>query len=70
VGATVRWTNLGYDYHTVTSDTGLFKSHTLRDAETEPINASFSYTFTEPGTFNYYCSIHSEMTGMVIVEAQ
>jgi plastocyanin len=69
VGATVRWTNLGYDYHVVTSDTGLFESHILRDAETEPINASFSYTFTEPGTFYYHCSIHPEMTGIVIVEA-
>ena len=70
VGGTVRWTNLGYDYHVVTSDAGLFESHTLRDAETEPINASFSYTFTEPGTFYYHCSIHPEMTGIVIVEAQ
>ncbi len=70
VGGTVRWTNLGYDYHVVTSNTGLFESHTLRDGETEPINASFSYTFTEPGIFNYHCSIHPEMTGVVIVEAQ
>ena len=69
-GAAVRWTNLGYDYHVVTSDTGLFESHALKDAETEPINASFSYTFTEPGTFNYHCSVHPEMTGIVIVEAQ
>jgi plastocyanin len=70
VGTTVRWTNLDYTYHTVTSDTGLFDSSSLSPAEGELINASFSYTFTEPGTFNYHCSIHPDMTGVVIVESQ
>lgn len=28
---------------------------------------SYSYTYDEVGTFNYYCSIHSEMTGTVTV---
>ncbi len=70
VGTTVRWTNLDYGAHTVTSDTGLFDSSALSPAEGELINASFSYTFTEPGTFNYHCSIHPDMTGVIIVEAQ
>jgi hypothetical protein len=29
----------------------------------------FSYTFTEIGTFNYYCQVHPAMTGIVIVDA-
>ncbi len=70
VGITVRWTNLDYTYHNVTSDTGLFDSGSLSPAEGELINASFSYTFTEPGTFNYHCSDHPETVGKVIVEAQ
>lgn len=70
VGTTIRWTNLDYGAHTVTSDTGLFDSSALSPAEGELINASFSYTFTEPGTFDYHCSIHPDMTGKVIVESQ
>lgn len=47
--------------HTVTSTTpGIFDS---------PIGAgqSISITFTIPGTYNYYCVIHPEMLGTVIV---
>lgn len=29
---------------------------------------SFSHTFTEPGTYEYYCSLHPSMTGTVVVE--
>ena len=28
----------------------------------------FSYTFTKPGTYPYYCGIHPKMTAKVIVE--
>jgi len=31
-------------------------------------DGSFSFTFEEPGTYEYYCSIHPYMTGTVIVE--
>lgn len=27
----------------------------------------FSHTFTQPGTYDYYCSIHPKMTAKVIV---
>ena len=28
---------------------------------------AFSFTFNEPGTFDYYCEIHAAMTAKVIV---
>ncbi len=61
-GNTVTWTNQDSVRHTVTSETGLFDSVRLS------INDSFSYTFTDRGTFSYYCSIHPYMKGEVIVK--
>jgi plastocyanin len=29
--------------------------------------ATFSFTFTNPGTYNYLCTIHTFMTGTVTV---
>jgi plastocyanin len=28
----------------------------------------FSYTFTNAGTYPYYCTIHPKMTGQVVVK--
>jgi plastocyanin len=28
---------------------------------------SYSFTFTTPGTFDYFCSLHSKMTGKIVV---
>src|SRR5690606_19882123 len=61
VGATVTWTNTGVAPHTVTGSFG--DSGTLTSGQT------FSYTFTEAGTFDYACAFHPEMTGQVIVTA-
>ena len=62
-GATVTWTNNDDVPHVVTSDDGkMFKSKALDTDD------RFSFTFTKPGTYNYYCSIHPKMTGKVIVE--
>lgn len=46
VGTTVSWNNTTRDYHTVTSDDGLFDSR-LGGGQ------SFNYTFTKPGIFTY-----------------
>ena len=62
VGTTVRWTNRDDIQHTVVSDKEIFKSKTL-DTDDQ-----FSYTFTKPGTYDYFCSIHPKMTGKVIVQ--
>lgn len=60
VGTTVTWENYDSVPHTVTGDG--FDSGTLQNGKT------FSYTFTEPGTYAYKCSIHPSMKGTVIVE--
>jgi plastocyanin len=61
VGTTVTWPNLDPVEHTVTSDTFVFDSSLA-------FNETFSYTFTEPGTYPYSCTIHDFMFGRVIVE--
>lgn len=62
VGTTVTWTNRDDVPHTVTSSTKVFKSPALDTGE------SFSYTFKEAGTFEYYCSVHPHMTGKIVVK--
>ena len=61
VGTTVRWTNGDDIPHTVVSDDKAFKSKTLDTDE------AFTYTFTKPGTYNYFCSIHPKMTAKIVV---
>lgn len=63
VGTTVTWTNQDSTRHTVTSDPNgdAFQSGTLNEGET------FSYTFDEAGTFEYFCEFHANMQGTVIV---
>ena len=61
-GTTVRWTNRDDIPHTVVSDKEIFKSKPL-DTDDQ-----FSYTFTKPGTYDYFCSIHPKMTGNVVVQ--
>jgi copper binding plastocyanin/azurin family protein len=48
-------------HNTVTSATRLFKSIAL------DTNDSYSFTFTEPGTYEYFCSLHPRMTGTIVV---
>jgi len=28
----------------------------------------FSYTFSNPGTYNYFCSVHPKMTAKIVVK--
>ena len=52
VGTTITWIADATLPHTVTSDDDLFNSGTMGDGDT------FSFTFTEPGTYAYYCRFH------------
>jgi plastocyanin len=61
-GTTVTWTNNDDVPHTVVSDDKLFKSKALDTDD------KFSYTFTKPGTYNYFCSVHPKMTAKVVVQ--
>ena len=60
-GTKVTWTNRDDIPHTVT-DLPAFKSKVL-DSE-----QSFSFTFTTPGTYKYFCSLHPHMTGTIVVQ--
>jgi plastocyanin len=61
-GTTVTWTNRDDIPHTVVSDDKVFKSKVLDTDE------KFSYTFSKPGTYPYFCSVHPKMTGKVVVQ--
>ena len=62
-GTTVTWINHDDDSHTVTSTANVFRSPGLDADET------YAYTFTRPGTYEYYCTLHPMMTGKVIVRS-
>lgn len=60
-GDTVTWTNHDEEPHTVAAGDGSFHSPGM-DA-----NATYSFTFTNPGSYDYICSIHPVMHGTVVV---
>ena len=62
-GTTVTWTNADDSPHTVREKDGKFKSAALDTDD------SFSQTFTAPGEYEYFCSIHPRMVGKVVVKA-
>lgn len=64
VGDTVKWTNNDGASHTVTVSAGpeIFNSGSLAKGQ------AYLHTFTKTGTYQYKCSIHPGMTGIVVVE--
>jgi plastocyanin len=62
-GTTVTWINDDDIPHTVASSSKSFKSKPLDTKD------KFSFTFTTPGTYEYFCSLHPHMTGAIVVEA-
>ena len=63
IGTTVTWVNNDDTPHTVVSDD--HKSFRSKPLDTDD---KFSFTFTTPGTYGYFCSIHPHMTGKVVVK--
>jgi amicyanin len=62
-GTTVTWTNEDDIPHTVNATSQAFKSGAL------DTDQKFSFTFTTPGTYQYFCALHPRMTGTIVVEA-
>jgi len=65
-GTTVTWTNRDAAIHTVTQGIsphpgGVFDSGVLTRDQ------SWSYTFTAPGNYPYFCLVHPDMTATVMV---
>jgi len=61
VGTTLTWTNNDTTEHSATSVDSLWDSGKIVPG------ASFSATFTAPGTYAYYCKYHVFMKAIVIV---
>lgn len=61
-GTTITWVNHDDVPHTVVSDDKKFKSKALDTDDT------FSFTFTQAGTYEYFCSLHPKMTAKVTVK--
>ncbi|MCG8353306.1 MAG: plastocyanin/azurin family copper-binding protein [Chloroflexales bacterium] len=67
LGATVVWTNSGPEDHSVTSEDGSFEQTILVSGGT------FRHTFTQVGSFPYYCAFHGApfgagMSGIIVVQ--
>ena len=63
-GTVVEWINLDSAQHTVTSTSGpeSFDSKALKKDQ------KYAFTFSKPGTYEYYCSLHPGMSAKVVVE--
>jgi len=62
-GEPVNWTNGDSVAHTVTSDSG-----TEFDSGTMDPGAKFSYAPKSAGTINYFCEIHPNQKGTIVVQ--
>jgi amicyanin len=63
-GTTVTWSNKDDIPHGIASANGAFTKSKALDTDD-----SYSFTFTTPGTYQYFCYIHPHMTGTIVVEA-
>jgi plastocyanin len=63
-GTTVTWTNKDDIPHGIAATGNTFKRSAAMDTDD-----NYSFTFTTPGTYQYFCYIHPHMTGMIVVEA-
>lgn len=61
VGTTVTWTNSDPVQHEAASDNGTYDSGIMNP------NDQFTYSFSQPGNYSYYCKIHPYMFGMIQV---
>ena len=61
-GTTITWVNRDDVPHTVVSPDKKFRSKAL-DTDDQ-----FSFTFTDAGTYSYFCSVHPVMIGKIIVK--
>jgi amicyanin len=62
VGTTVTWVNHDDMPHSIVDKNKAFRSKTL------DTNNSFSFTFANAGTYDYFCGLHPHMTAKIIVK--
>jgi plastocyanin len=79
VGDTVKWVNSGETVHSVSTsaanaqdpgDASMPKGAVAFDSGFIPPGGDYSYTFTVPGTYRYFCLPHEKagMVGVIIVK--
>ena len=79
VGETVQWVNEGDTVHSVSTaassaqnrkDTSMPKGAVALDSGFIPPGGNYSYTFTVPGTYRYFCLPYEKagMLGMIVVK--
>lgn len=61
-GTTVTWTNSDDIPHTVVASERQFRSKAMDTGD------KFSFTFTSPGVYDYFCSLHPHMVGKIVVD--
>jgi len=64
VGTKVTWVNRDEIPHTIDDGNKGFHSAALDTDDT------YSYIFTQPGTYQYFCRLHPHMTGTIAVTAK
>ena len=66
IGTTITWENRSEEVHTVTS--GSNRNHdNLFDSGNISPGGTYTYTFDDAGTFDYFCIPHTGMNGTIIV---
>lgn len=69
LGRSVVWRNQGSTSHTATSGTPVSNPGTLFDSGTIAPGGGFTFTFSQPGTYVYFCRIHGAgMSGTIVVQ--
>lgn len=61
-GTKVTWINRDDEPHTATDTEKRFGSKALDTGD------RFTFEFSNPGTYNYYCALHPKMVGKIIVK--
>jgi plastocyanin len=62
-GEKITWINRDEEPHTVVSVGKKFQKSSALDTDQE-----YSITAGAPGTYEYFCSVHPKMTGIIVVE--
>jgi plastocyanin len=62
-GTTIAWTNKDDIPHGIAWENNAFARSKALDTDD-----SYSFTFTTPGTYKYFCYIHPHITGTIVVQ--
>jgi 3',5'-cyclic-AMP phosphodiesterase len=62
-GTTITWVNADDVPHKIVSSDGRFTASPALDT-----NDRYTFGFTRPGRYEYFCAIHPKMTGVIVVQ--